>query len=152
MRFRISTMLLTMAMIAMAIGWWTDWRQHGNAHYLHLIRAGRMNGNRLIPPEIVLSVPVILNRDFQVELPRGQSISGRIDASAFGSNRAKLNGDIGGYLEYEGPLELESLTQTPQYIDTKTYVVALSRSPSAKALLAKQELADRTAVQQQFKK
>ncbi|MEM9657259.1 MAG: hypothetical protein AAF961_02755 [Planctomycetota bacterium] len=146
-RFHIATMLASIAPLCVLLAWWTDARKR-QVLYLHILTPSRVTKNGVASlPKLIISFPLVPHQDFELQLPDGQLVLGKITFESSGVYRADVQGTLGGYFAYDGVLELERLIDTPGYLGGRPFVLAVSRSSRGVHFIAQQAARERVSRQ-----
>ena len=147
LKFRIGSLLVAIAFAALTISWWTDRNRRQPGIYLHVMT--HADPNAPSPPKLLCSTAVVPHHEFRVELPSCRSVSGVINSHPAGGCRAKLSGQFRSGFLYDGPIELEELTDTQLTSFSGAVeipVIVFTRSPHVQEFLDKQHQRDKDGL------
>ena len=154
-RFRITTLLLLIALFAMGLGWWQDWHRRQRDLYLHVLRPSIYKNADRLPPESVSVTRIVAFQEFHAEQTINRRVKGILTVSPVGKYHLKVDGNFKSSFNYDGPLELEKLTQPTGFgfaslLDL--YVFAVSDSQDPTALIKQQAESEQVAAEKESTK
>ena len=140
-KFRLVTMLLVMALLAMGLGWWQDWYRRQSPLYLHVLMAKTYTGEKTNPPKCVATILIRSHGEFDVQFnERHLALTGNVTRSLTGAYELDVQGNFASSFMYSGPVELETITAPTGFIISGAlypYSFALSRNKDSQLLLDK---------------
>ncbi len=139
-KFRLVTLLLVIALFAMALGWWQDWHRRQSPIYLHILIAKTYVGEETTPPKCVATILVPSHGQFDAQFPDYRSLSGSVTASPTGAYQLDMNANFRSGFSYSGPIELDTITAPTMVVFSGVvypYSFAMSRNKNGQSLLDK---------------
>lgn len=144
-KFRLTTMLLLIAILALGLGWWQDWHRRNSPLYLHIFVPQNHSEDNPSPAKCVASMLIPTHGQFDMREADYEVFSGEVTCSPVGQYHLELSANKLASFNYTGPVEIDTITMPQTFLISGVLHIqlfAISHHKDGQSLLNPCDLSD----------